>query len=516
MPSRARSTQRTAPRSRRPRSTLAPLAVIDIGSNSGRVTVMRLHPSGHLDVLADARMPLRLAREVDAGRRLGPQVIERTLEALHDFRAVALGAGATSILAVATSAVREAADGADLVQLARQRLGIKLVIIDGEREAAFAFLGAVHGLPVDHGYLLDLGGGSLEVTHFRDRVLQRTWTLPLGALRVSYRFLRSDPPPRSELLRLRKAVIKTLRKSGIPRLAADELLIGTGGTIRNIAKIESRSHRDAMPSVHGTILERSRIASLERRAARLRQSARAGIPGLNKDRADSFLGGLVTVACTMEVLGAKTLQVSGQGLREGIALATLGKSPLPASTVRRASLEALVRRFATFDRDVARRRTRIALRFLEVLDPSATEELYETLVHVCTVLDVGRSIDYYERYRNAAVILAAADLQGFTQRGIALAFAVLMHADNAANRIKSLRPLLQNGDSVLVERAATLLLLADEVERRTLPSQSVAMRSRLTARELVLRSDPLAGWRPRSLGDRFRRAFGRELHIDRT
>jgi exopolyphosphatase/guanosine-5'-triphosphate,3'-diphosphate pyrophosphatase len=474
---------------------------------------MRLHPSGHLDVLADARMPLRLTREVDEAGRLGIGAIERTLAALHDFRAVALGAGATSILAVATSAVREAQNGDDLVQLARQRLGIKLVVVDGEREAAFAFLGAVHGLPVDHGLLLDLGGGSLEVSHFRDRKLRRTWTLPLGALRLSYNFVHTDPPSRSELARLRKHIVKTLRKAGVPPLAEDESLIGTGGTIRNIAKIEARSRRDVLPHVHGTVLQRSRVTALARRAGGLRQSSRAGIPGLNKDRADSFLGGLLAVATAMDHLGAESIQVSGQGLREGIALATLGKSPMPADDVRRASIVALARRFATFKRDTAQRRGRIARRLLEILEPGASQEMLETLRHACFVLDVGRSIDYYERHRNAAVIVAAADLQGFTTRGLALLFAVLMHADDAANRIKSLRPILDEADSALIERTATLLLLADEIERRSLPGQPVAVRSRVTSQALVLRSEALSGWRPRSLADRFRRAFGRELRI---
>lgn len=502
--------------SKRASRTPPPLAVIDIGSNSGRVTVMRLQPNGHLEVLADARAPLRLAREVDSSRRLGQAAIQRTLDALHDFRAVALGAGATSLLAVATSAVREAANGEDLVELARRRLGVRLVVVDGEREAAFAFLGAVHGLPVDHGLLFDLGGGSLEISQFRDRKLERTWTLPLGALRLSDQFLHADPPTASELNALRKFAVKTLRKAGVPRLARDERLIGTGGTIRNIAKIEARAHRDALPSVHGMILPCSRVTALARRAGKLRHSARASIPGLNRDRADSFFGGLFAISAAMKYLGAECLQVSGRGLREGIALATLGKNPLPSAAVRRASIDALVRRFATFKRETARRRCQIALRLLKLLAPKATEETRETLVHACTVLDIGRSIDYYNRHRNAAVILSAADLQGFTERGVALAFAALMHADNAANRVKSLRSVLRDGDETLIERISTLLLLADEIERRALPGQPVTMRSQLNSQALVLRSESLVGWRPRSIGDRFRRAFRRELRIERN
>ena len=219
------------------------------------------------------------------------------MAALRDFRAIALGAGATSILAVATSAVREAANGTTLVERARRELGMRVVIIDGEREATFAFLGAVHGLPVDHGLLFDLGGGSLEVSQFRDRKLVGTWTLPLGALRLSDRFLGdSDRPSPRAVRRLRDHVTKTLRKAGIPRLGRDEQLIGTGGTVRNLAKMEARTRRDPLPHVHGFVLEISDVRSLVQRTASLGKSARGAIPGLNRDRADSIAGGFLAPA----------------------------------------------------------------------------------------------------------------------------------------------------------------------------------------------------------------------------
>jgi exopolyphosphatase/guanosine-5'-triphosphate,3'-diphosphate pyrophosphatase len=362
--------------------------------------------------------------------------------------------------------------------------------------------------------LFDLGGGSLEVSQFRARKLVATWTLPLGALRLSDRFLRdTDRPTPRALQRLRDHVTKTMRKAGIPRLERDEQLIGTGGTVRNLAKLEARTRRDPLPHVHGFVLENTDVRALVRRTVSLGKSARAAVPGLNRDRADSIAGGFVAIQAAMDFVGAKSLQVSGQGLREGIALATLGKSPPPARQVRRASTEALARRFSTNNREVARRRTRVAMRLLDILEPEADADLRETLQHVCMLLDIGRAVDYYDRFRNCAMILAAADLQGFTQRGVALAFAVLMQADNEANRLKALRPALRTKDEPLVDRAAILLRVADEIERRSLPGQPLAIRYRLTPSALTLNSEALAGWRPGPLGERFRRAFRRELRL---
>jgi exopolyphosphatase/guanosine-5'-triphosphate,3'-diphosphate pyrophosphatase len=506
-PARRTTTRRAAPR------LPPPLAVIDIGSNSGRVTVMQIHPNGHLDVLEDSRAPLRLAREIAQSGRIGTAAMDRTLLALRDFRAVALGAGAASILTVATSAAREAKNGDELVERARRELGLRVVVIDGIREATFAFLGAVHGLPVDNGLLFDLGGGSLEVSRFRARKLHETWTLPLGALRVSDRFLHSNPPTATELRRLRAHVAKTMRKAGIPTLLDDELLIGTGGTIRNLAKMQARLRRDPLSHIHGYILTRADVRALARRTAALAQAARGALPGLSRDRADSIAGGFVTIQAAMDFVGAKHIQASGQGLREGIALATLGTGPPPARAVRDASIAALMRRFTTYNRDVARRRTRIAERLLDILEPDSAPEVRETLRYVCTSVDVGRSVDYFDRFRSAAMILAAADLQGFTPRAVALVFATLMQADNEANHLRTLRAALLEQDGQIVRKLAILLRLADEIERRCVPGLPLAVRFHLSDAALSLDSEVLGAWRPRTLAERFERAFRRQLHI---
>src|SRR5207244_12178943 len=148
--------------------------------------------------------------------------------------------GPERTIAVATAAVREASNGDELIDAARQQLGLEVDIADGVDEAQFGFLGAVHGLPIEHGIVLDVGGGSLQLVHFRNRRLERSWSLKLGALRLSDQFLKSDPPSRGEMRSLKQHVYETLEKSGVRPLQPDERLVGTGGTVRNLAKIDRR------------------------------------------------------------------------------------------------------------------------------------------------------------------------------------------------------------------------------------------------------------------------------------
>src|ERR671914_649782 len=130
----------------RARSDDRPFAVVDVGSNSARMIVFRMGPGEHLDVLEDARAPLRLGRELRNDDSLGSEAIARTIETLRDFKAIADGAGADQMIAVATAAVREASDGEWLVEQAGA-LGGPLGVIDGGLEGRVGFIGAVYDLP---------------------------------------------------------------------------------------------------------------------------------------------------------------------------------------------------------------------------------------------------------------------------------------------------------------------------------------------------------------------------------
>lgn len=446
-----------------------PVAVIDIGSNSSRVVVLRQDAAGHLQVLADAHAPLRLVSELDARGRFSPKVVEAVVRTLGDFRTVAAGAGASSIIAVATAAVREAANGADLVARIHRDAGIAVRVITGEEEARYAFLGAIHGLPVDHGMLMDMGGGSMQIIHFRDRKMLRVWMLPLGALRLSGRFLSSNPPAPAEIRRLLDYVRGMLAEAGLPKLRRDEHLIGTGGTLRNLGKIDRRSHTYPLSRLHGYVLARRRLKDIAALLARRNAAERAQVPGLNKDRVDSITGGALAALAVAETVSASAIQIAGEGLREGLALAAAGKELLPADAVRRMSLAALCARFATWEAAPAARRSALAQTILTTLDPAATAEQRETLTSAAAVLDTGRSIDYYSRFEHTAQIVATTDLAGFAPRAIALLAATVLLAGEPGRDLKGFAPLLGNKDALPVQRMAAVLALADALDHRYPP-----------------------------------------------
>ncbi|MDH4066966.1 MAG: Ppx/GppA family phosphatase, partial [Acidobacteriota bacterium] len=423
-----------------------PVAVIDIGSNSGRVVVHTLDAAGHLRVLAGSRASLRLVHDVDEQHELSEESMARTMAAVRDFHAVAVGAGASPIVAVATSAMREARNGQLLRDRIRRDIGLRLDIIDGRAEARHGFVGAIRSLPVSSGILFDLGGGSMQVSQFRHRRLGRNVSLPLGALRLSETFLTSDPPGAAEIRRLQKYVRSQLKDGHVGRVRSGDWLVGTGGTIRNLAKIDRSTMDYPIDVLHGYEIPLERLHGVVRRLATARERRRDAIDGLSAQRADSVVGGALAIEALLEVVGANGVLVSGHGLREGVALDVLGAGMASTAEVVESTLASLTMRFDGWQRATATRRRAVAAALLRGLDPRADARMAVALDRGARLLDIGRSLDYFDRYRRSADLLLATELTGFTHEEIALLSGLVRLAGDRHAEPDSLRPLVAKAD----------------------------------------------------------------------
>jgi hypothetical protein len=486
-----------------PRADLPPLAVIDIGSNSGRVVVYRVEADGGLRIQATTRAALRLVREVDVGHVLSAEAIERTLEALRDFRAISAGAGAQRIVAVATAALRDAENAPALLERIRTELGLEVQIISGEQEAWYGFVGAVTGLPVEHGVLFDLGGGSMQLTRFRERRRLTSWSLPLGSLRLSGAFLASDPPKGAEIRRLHDHVRRALEEAGMPRLTTGEALVGTGGTVRNLAKIDRRTRDYPIQRVHGYVITAGRLKAVVSMLAAKRAKERRAVPGLNEDRGDSIVGGSLAVQTLAETLEARELQVSGPGRagrhRPGRAG---GRAAPPARRYREGSLRATLLEVPHLDEATAARRAAPRTPLLRALEPGASPELREG------ALRRGPR----PRHRPQRGLLRSSRARGGhgdgdgslrllpSRPGPALRHPARPTGDEDSS-VRRYSPLLTPEDAGMVGRAAALLALADDIEERCPPGAPMELQCESGRQEVKVTVRRPGGWRPRGLAD---------------
>lgn len=474
-------------------------------------------------MVEELRLPLRLGAALDEAGRLSDEASDRLESALEDFLAIARAAGSEQVVAVGTSALRDATNGAELLERLRTRFGLDIRIIDGELEGHYGFLGAVHGLPISDGMVIDIGGGSVEFARFRDRQIKGLWSFPLGTLRAGGRYLTDDPPTDDQIEELQAVTVATLQDASIPTLTRGEQLVGTGGAIRNVAKIDRRRRRRLypVPRLHGYEMRRGRVSKVTALLRTMRASERGSIPGLNPSRSETIVAGATVLETAMHTLKARSLVVSGQGLREGVVRGMLSELPptelataLPdPHAVRQASVRALAGRFASSDLEAGQRRSWVALELIESADAEMSSNLRELIGYAATMIDAGAAIDFYNRERVAADIVMTTDLAGFSHLMIAELAALLLLVERANFDVHRFAPLLSEDERGHLDRAAAALALAFELHRRIPPAAISHVRIEVSKKRIALGVPRGIGTLPESLVRRLEGAFDRQLEV---
>jgi exopolyphosphatase/guanosine-5'-triphosphate,3'-diphosphate pyrophosphatase len=306
-----------------------------------------------------------------------------------------------------------------------------------------------------------------------------------------------------------------LRDSGLRASQLEGNLIATGGTVRNLAKLDRLDRRYYIPQVHGYVLSRRRCKALARRLGGLERDRLAEIPGLNADRKDSIVAGALALHAILRRFKVDEVQVSGQGLREGFALATRLTRLPPARSVRKVAIEALARRFASWEARAALRRSGLASSLQAVVDGAASEEMQECLQHAAWIVDIGKSIDYVGRFQHTVSVLLSSEMAGFSHRQLALIAAIIGEADKRKFDWRAYRPLLSSGDESSLKRAGLILALADEVEKRLPPDRAVPVAYHDARRAFLGLYLPTPyGGRLATLAAKFTQAFDWELRFE--
>ena len=498
-------------------------AVIDIGSGSARAVVMQVNQGGGIEIVAQQRVTLNLMSHVGADGYLDETGVEGTLDALEDFGLVARAYGIDKIHAVATAALRESGNAESITVAAQRRFGIPLRIIDGSDEAAYCFIGGIHGLGTEHGLLTDIGGGSTELVRFHDRELESSISLPLGSLRIANQFGLGDRPATASVQAAYDYVRMVLSDAGVEPIPQDAALVGSGGSVRLLSRLDRAREPYPIIKLHGYEIRASALVEQIGQMSAMSRIDRASIPGMNADRSHSIIGGGVVAHALMQHVGTDRLLVSGQGLREGLA-----RHPDPPSDcenvrlpslerVRSESLADLVGRFAPRFGQRGERRGDLAARIAAAVWDGDNCQIANSLRCAARLLDIGNAVDYYNRLNRTASIIVRTDLPGFTHAESAEIAAILLAAEfetlpRRFQQSRLLCPTMQR----LIHQAAVILVTADELDGR-LPQGTAANAVTIakaggTWRIITPSWSPVAG---PDLPAKWKRAFGEDVRIER-
>lgn len=306
------------------------VAIVDLGSAAVRFLLAQIRPRAGFRILAQERVPTRLG----GGRpgTLPRRAIDRTLQAVHRFflRNSPQGQG-PRIVAIATSAVRDARNRERLLDPLRRNEGIEVQVLSARQEARFGVAAALDSLSFAKALVADLGGASLQLSRVRRRRVVSTASLPLGAVRITEQFLRRDPPTPRELHALR-AEIRARLQAALPPADRGEVLVALGGTVRTLASVHLRANPGERKHRHGLVLRQSDVTAIRERLEALSSRRRRRIRGLKAERADIILAGAMVIEDVMISGGYLSLLVCTRGVRDGVLLyeASRRRSSLPA------------------------------------------------------------------------------------------------------------------------------------------------------------------------------------------
>ncbi len=500
-------------------------AAVDIGSNSVRLKVARLQ-QGRLRSLHEDREVTRLGEGVFGSGFLTPESMADTVKVLRRFHRTTQQLVVDSVRVVATSAMRDARNAQAFIEWVRSATGWRVEIISGVEEARLIHLGLVSGPRVDQfpTLMLDLGGGSCELTvsqggHIRDAV-----SLPLGAVRLTNEFLRHDPPRKGELTRLRGFITREVNRV-VDRMNAAKIrsVIATSGTAAALAAVAS--HLERSKARQRNLVSRGQMTRIAKRLARLAIQERRKIEGIGPRRAEIIVAGATVYHELLERLHLNAFRYSPLGLRDGILAqmaADYDRTTRSGRQIESERWESIMHAVAHYrvDRkhalDVRDSATLLfsALRSVHRLPP----EYREWLIAAAMLYEVGDFLNRNGRHRHTHYIISNSEILGFTpqQRRIIAAIARYLGKSKPAVDDGPMR-LVDNSERADVEKAIVLLRLARALN---LGRSRAVEKVRITVRdaEVKLTLFPrrrmgvdLEQWAVEKERDYFREVFGREL-----
>jgi exopolyphosphatase / guanosine-5'-triphosphate,3'-diphosphate pyrophosphatase len=508
-------------------------AAIDIGSNSVRLKIATVHMH-RLKTLHEDREVVRLGESVFQTGVISPEAMANTIRALKRFQKAVQLHVADKIRVVATSAMRDARNAAAFTAWVKSATGWQVEVISGLEEGRLIHLGVVTHEVGAKGrcLLIDLGGGSCEVTHSDQGRIKEMVSLPLGAVRLQQEFLQGDPPAKEDVARLKQYIDRELdkatKKLGSVRVS---LVIATSGTAAALADASATIVSKAGPrhraKLKSDITKIEIIRPLADRMAKMTNLQRASIPGIGPKRSEIIIGGALVYARLLERMGLKGFRYSPLGLRDGILAQMLAEVDLRTSVHRKIETERwagvleVCRRYTVDQKKAEPVREHVAQLYDELQRVHDLPPEYRLWLQAAAMMqDVGKFMNHQGHHRHTQYIVANSEIFGFSPEQRAVVSAIARYLGKSrpdpVDRVMRIVPAEEHTNVV---RAVVLLRLAVALNQDR-ASALVKMRTYVYPKRVVLELVPgrggaeLEAWSLKKEAAYFREVFSRDLVVE--
>ena len=453
------------------------VAAIDIGTNSVHMLVVRVREDLSFEVIDREKAMVRLGAGGLDGKALTADAMNAALQALVKFKRLAQARQVDTILAAATSATREARNGGEFLSRIEQDTGIRARVITGADEARLIHQAAVYGVDVGSGraVVIDIGGGSVEITLGTGSNIQLARSFKLGVIRLTERFVKSDPLSNRDERRMVKHIHDEIDRYCSQITAAGfDRVIGTSGTILSLGAVASTMARGTLPSeLRNLKVSAKQLRRLRKTSVRLDIEQRLLLPGLDPRRADLMVAGAVLVDTILRRLGVEELTLCDLALREGLVLDYVRRNKRRIQRVdtipdvrRRSTIELAER--CNYDAPHSQHIARLALALFDQTRSvhGMTDREREWLEFASLLHDIGALISFVRHHRHSYYLIKNGDLRGFQPDEIeAIALVARYHRRGTPKRSHDEYAGLPSSLRRTVRILASILRVAESLDR---------------------------------------------------
>ncbi|OBZ18107.1 hypothetical protein A8L34_00520 [Bacillus sp. FJAT-27264] len=442
---------------------LCRIGIIDIGSNSIRLVIYDTTPAGGYKIIKECKYSARLSEKITRDGRLDRKDMETVVPVLRQFKEICDEFGVERVRAGATAAIRNAANSAEIISFLSEASDIPIEVISGHQEAYFGFLGVINAFNVEDGFVIDIGGGSTEITLFRGRRYQHSISFPFGAVNTNIMFGHGGNWTGEQVHKLQAYVLGRLVEHDWLTTGEGLPLFGLGGTLRSLGKLDQKSNDYSLPNSHGYTLSSETIEQFMATLPALPIEKRKELDGLSKSRADIIVSGLIIFHTVYKYVGAVQAVISGEGLREGM-LHDLLK---PEQPVRDSALEFSLDTIIRFDIRTSKTHLdhihKLARNLLSMLKIDGDTREIEMLVYVSIMLHrTGSNINYYQSKRHTRYWLMNSPIRGLTHRQLILCAMISSYSTKSRKQKLSTehKDILLASDEEWIHKLGTLVQLS--------------------------------------------------------
>ncbi|WP_251870209.1 Ppx/GppA family phosphatase [Enterococcus italicus] len=398
------------------------VAIIDVGSNTVRLVIYQVSPVGNISQLQNVKLPARLYQYLDENQELSESGTAKLVEVIQLFQEILSEFDVDEIIATATAVIRQATNRQAVLAKVAEQTKLNLRLLSGEEEAYYGQYAVVRTTQFSEGYTVDMGGGSTEVTYFKDNQIQHSHSFPFGVVTLKNLFFQNKEPNDSKAIKKTKDYVRKQFASQKWIKPRDVPIIGIGGSARNIASVYQIVSNYPLSGIHEYEMTKANLNETSELFQSLTLAELQNLDGLSKDRADIILPANLTFLALCEITEAEKFVFCNKGLREGLLLKELSNTAEQVYDPDRVVEGVLMRMTESYGIDVALAQKRRALaeklltlcqeEGLVTLDPKLLQYVY----YAAFLYHIGSYIEEDDSSMHSFYLLANSNLNGFTHK----------------------------------------------------------------------------------------------------